>query len=250
MKAPKIFLTVCILVLAVCVNAYCLNVSPSKIELSILASGIYEGVLEVKNSEEKNLEVKLRTEDWFQAVQGVAKENPAGRDWLKINPLGFELKGKEVREVRYKVNVPKEAKGELNAMIFVEGRPKEAGQGAISINTSIGVPIYVIISGTERYEAKVEKVEAAGRLPSVFNVLINNSGNVHIRPTGFITVNKKGGGELFRVPLNEYHYPVLPNSSRTLEIKSGHELGEGEYVLDIKMIYGDKSFRKRELLKI
>jgi hypothetical protein len=255
LKAPKVLLTVVILVLAACVNGYCVNVSPSKIELSISSSRTYEGVLEVRNAEQGVLDVKLRTENWFKAVEGIAKETGTNLEWLKLTPASFELKGQEKRDVRYRVNIPESARGELNAMIFIEAKPRAASQGAISINTSIGVPIYVIITGTEILKAKVKKVEVMKNGPLLLNVLIENSGNVHIRPTGTIVIARSPEGATKQspeivLPLNEYNYPILPNSSRTLEIRADKALAPGKYTAGVQMEYDHRKYRTQAALEI
>lgn len=237
----------CLILLGFSDTSYCLNVSPGRIEISVAPAKGYEDVLLVRNTEKNNLEVKLRIEDWFKAPEGAGKEKSSGFDWLEIKPLEFELKEGEIKQVNFKVTIPKNARGELNGMLFVEGRPKETAEGAIGINTSIGIPIYVMIKGTEQFKAEVEGLEVVNRSPLELTVKIKNRGNVHIRPTGAIEIKNKNG-ILITIPLNEYNYPVLPLSSRTLEIRSDKKLEQGEYVADIKMGYGDKKCKKKIIL--
>lgn len=241
---------ICINLWVNCNNAYCLNVSPGRIEINVALSKSYEDVLAIKNTEERDLEIKLRIEDWFKAVEGNAKKIGTF-EWLEISPLEFGLKEGETKEVKFKVAVPKKAKGELNGMIFVEAKPKEIAEGAIGINTSIGVPIYVMVKGTERFKAEIEELKVMKGSPLELAITIKNSGNVHIRPTGVIEIfnadlrKLKMDSHRFTVPLNEYNYPVLPKSSRILEIRSDNKLEQGEYTADIKMGYGNKKYRKK-----
>jgi hypothetical protein len=160
------------------------------------------------------------------------------------------------------VSVPKTATGELNAMIFVDAKPNEISEGAIGINTSIGIPIYVMIKGTEVFKASVEELKVINNSPLELAVEIKNSGNVHIRPTGTIVIARSSGqnaadqvgtakqSQIITIPLNEYNYPVLPNSSREIEIKSQRQLEPGGYVADIKMGFDDRKYSKKVALKI
>lgn len=233
-----------------CGSAYCFNVSPARIEISVAASKSYEQILTVKNTDKATMNMKLWIEDWHKAVEGVKEEKAAEFRWLEITPLEFELGAGEAKQVSLKVDVPKKAKGEFNAMIFIEGRPKVAQEGAVTINTSIGIPIYVMVKGTERFKAEVEDLTVTKNTPLEMAIKIKNTGNVHIRPQGVITIKNKKGKELFNVPLNEYNYPVLPDSSRTLEIKSNNRLENGEYTADVKMGFNDRKHRKKIKLNV
>ncbi|MDD5449364.1 MAG: hypothetical protein PHO42_02040 [Candidatus Omnitrophica bacterium] len=205
------------------------------------AGKMYEDVIVVKNTEKRPLEVKLRLEDWFKAVEGKETKKKDMFEWLKLEPSELTLKEGETGEVKYKVMAPKKARGELNAMIFVEAKPKELPQASIGINTSIGVPLYAMIKGTEKFKAEIKDLKIVKTSPLELAITIENSGNVHIRPTGSIEIINTD----VIVPLNEYNYPVLPNTSRTLEIRSDDRLEKGKYMADIKMGYGDKRYRKK-----
>jgi len=232
--------------------ANCFNISHSRIEITVAPSKVYTDTIAVKNTEKAPLVITIRTEDWAKAAPYLG--------WLEVSPMEFELKEGESKEVKYEVNVPKDAKGELSAMIFIDGKPKEIAEGSIGINTSIGVPIYVMIKGTEKFNAEIEELNVVNNSPLELAVTIKNSGNVHIRPTGTIEIRQAGviatpprrgkQSPKMVLPLNEYNYPILPNSSRTLEIKSNSRLEKGEYTADMKMGFADRKYRKRATLKI
>lgn len=260
MKAKKVFLILAggaiLFLLGSQDRAYCLNVSLGRIEITVNADSIYDTDIIVTNNESRSLEIKLRIEDWLKAVEGNPKGASGEFKWLKISPLQFELKEDMSQRVSLKIEVPRGAKGEFNAMIFIEGKPKEVAKGPISINTSIGIPVYVAVNGTQEFKAGVEDLQVMASDPLKLTVKIKNSGNVHIRPEGTIEIRNadlRGSGadkRGFVVPLNEYNYPILPNSSRTLEIRSNKRLERGEYVADIEMGYADKKYKKRLTLKV
>ena len=226
-------------------SAHCFNVSTNRIEISVPPSVVYEGDITVTNTEKKELEFKLRTENWFAAGQGLAEEKTNVSKWLKISPLEFELRANEAKKTHFTVTIPRDTRGELSAMIFIDGKPKMTTEAAVGINTSIGIPIYAMIKGTERFKASVEDLEVKNNSPLELNIKIKNSGNVHIRPDGVISIKTKGGKKLFTVPLNEYHYPILPDSSRVLEVKSRERRDKGEYTADIKMGYIGRKYSKK-----
>lgn len=240
-------------ILALSINqasAYCFNISPNRMEISLYGGREYEGFITVKNTEDRELHMSVRIEDWARGVEGKPKSPDNSFGWLQINPVGFELKAGNAQKVSYKIVVPKGRKGELNAMIFIEGKPAEVKEGSIGINTSIGVPIYVMIKGTEKYRAELEDLLVSKNSPLELAVKIKNSGNVHIRPAGSIEIKNRKGEAVFICPLNEYNYPILPNSSRTLEIRSDKRLERGDYTAYVKMGFGNKKYSKKITLKI
>ncbi len=222
-------------------RALAVTVSPSRVEVGVEASKGCDGVLTVSNTEKAAFNVKLRVEDRAAGL---------GIKWFDIAPNEFEINKDEIKNVKYTVTVPKDVKGELSVMVFVEAKPKEEAQGPVIINTSIGIPIYVMINGTEEFNAEVENVTIKDNSPLQLMVEINNSGNVHVRPEGTVTLRDKANKEILSVPLNEYKYPILPASKRTLEIKTDKTLVKGEYTADVKMAYADKVYEKKILLTI
>ena len=250
MNKTKTIFIIGLFLLGIQGEARCFNISPNRIEISVAPSNIYRDTMTVSNKENHDLNISLRVDDWFtQPLRaGAGLKTSDNLKWLKVKPLKFRLKKGEERRISYKVQVPKNAKGELSAMIFVEAKPRKPKKGMIAINTSIGVPIYVMIKGTEFFEAEVETLEVINAAPLELAVKIKNSGNVHIRPEGTIHIRNKEA-KLLTLPLNKYNYPILPNSSRTLEIKTRSGLEQGEYVADIEMAYADKKYRKTITLK-
>lgn len=232
--------------------AYGFTVSPTKIELSLASKGAYTGAFTIRNTEKYTLSVSARIEDRRKAVEGkYAEADEADNfDWLTLKLPSSELKPDEAGDIIFSVEVPEGAVGELNAMIFIEAKPKEADVGAIGINTSIGVPIYVMVAGTELFQAEIGDIQLKSSSPLELYVTVKNSGNVHIRPEGNIAIKTKEGKGLFKVPLNEYSYPVLPDSSRELEVRSEKMLETGEYIIEIEMESGDKIYKKSKEVQV
>lgn len=223
---------------------YSFSISLNRIEVRIPPAGIYNRDLIVRNTEGRDLIIRLYIQDWHKAVEGksLGADTKKRFEWLKITPSEFELKKGETKRVNLKVNVPEDAKGELNAMIFINGSPVEREEGAIGINTSIGVPIYVMIEGTEIYEARVKDIKVMSKSPLKVKIGIENAGNVHIRPKGTIEVKSAKNEGLFTLMLNEFNYPVLPYTTRELQINSEKALPSGEYIFDINMEYNSKKY--------
>ncbi|MEI8175351.1 MAG: hypothetical protein WCG78_00600 [Candidatus Omnitrophota bacterium] len=223
-------------------RGWCLSVSPPRVEISAAPGKTAHGVLTVANPHNDVATVSMRVEE---------RGGLSAVECFEFSPREFDIKRFEVKEIGYTVTVPTTAKGELSVMVFIEAKSKEGSTGAIGVATSIGVPIYLAVKGTETFAAAIETLTAKDNTPLLLEIAIRNKGNVHIRPQGDIAISTLKGERLLRLEVNRFDYPVLPESSRTLEIRSERGLGKGEYKADIHLKYGNnRELTKRMNLKI
>lgn len=216
-----------------------IGVNPTVTEISLYPGKIRTGAFTVLNDGDKATEVKVELEDWGRKEGGVEVTS-----WLRIKPLKFELGPGETRKVKYKIEVPKGAKGELMAMVFFGSIVPQGG--GVGIQTRFGVSIYVTIKGTEVVEASIEKLNASryGSESSEnsginFGVTVENRGNVHVRPRGKVTVEDRDGNTVMEVDIL-YGFPVFPQAKRTFPaIWKGGVLPPGEYKAEATMSYGE-----------
>lgn len=216
-----------------------IGVNPTVTEISLSPGKRKAGTFTVVNDGDKATKVKVELEAWGRKEGGVEVTS-----WLRIKPLKFELGSGETRKVKYKIEVPKGAKGELMAMVFFGSIAPQGG--GVGIQTRFGVSIYVAIKGTEVVEANIEKLNAAryGSESSEnsginFGVTVENRGNVHLRPKGKVTVEDKDGNSVKEVDIF-YGFPVFPQAKRTFPaIWKGGELPPGEYKAKATISYGE-----------
>jgi len=240
MLRRKFYLLVALLFLYVSSVLYAgIGVNPTVTELSLAPGKTKAGTFTVTNDGDNTISVKVEVEDWVKRGSGVGDTS-----WLEVKPLEFELNPGESRNVRYKVGVPEEARGELMAMVFF-GSIAPAG-GGIGIETRFGVSVYVTIKGTEIVEAGIEKLDMVkyGKENSEsyginFGVTVENKGNVHIRPKGKVILEDKEGTIIKEVDLF-YGFPVFPKAKRTFPAnwKEG-VLSPGEYKAKVMISYGE-----------
>ncbi|MFH1282925.1 MAG: hypothetical protein ABII27_04605 [bacterium] len=182
-----------------------LEISPLRLELRIPPEGEYAGEYSVKNITDSDMEVAIEVNDWFVLEDNKGIE---AKDWLSFDPPVFNLKSNEVRVVKYKIKVPKEAKGELAEKISFTPTISEA-----QLIVMMSVSLYVFIEGTEEPIVEIAKsVVRREKDGYTAAVVLKNEGNVHIRPTGKVTV-LKGKKVVKTVPIS-YGWPVYPNQER------------------------------------
>jgi len=216
-----------------------IGVEPTVTEISLSPGKRRAETFTVLNDGDKAIHVKVELEDWERKEEGIEVAS-----WLEVKPLKFELGPGEVRKVKYKIEVPEEAKGEVMAMVFF-GSIAPAG-GGVGIQTRFGVSIYVAIKGTEIVEANIEKLdvvkygsESSENYGINFGVSVENMGNVHIRPKGKVIVEDKEGNRIKELDVF-YGFPVFPQAKRTFPaIWKGEMLPPGEYKAKATVTYGE-----------
>jgi len=215
-----------------------IGVEPPVTEINLDPGKKKAGNFTVLNDGNEAIQVKVDLEEW-----GTKREEVV-TSWLEVKPLEFEVAPGTAKKVKYKIDVPEEAKGELAAMVFF-GSLTPAG-GGVGIRTRFGVSIYVAIKGTEIVEANIEKLdvvkyggENSDNYGINFGVTVENVGNVHIRPKGKVAIEDKEGSRIKDVDIF-YGLPVLPQGKRTFPANwKGGVLPPGEYMGKAIISYGE-----------
>lgn len=154
-------------------------------------------------------------------IMNVAPEDLAS--WIKVAPGPFVLQPGEYSEIPFDISVPTNADpgGHFAGILFSPQEPNTVDTNTqVTITTEIGLLVMLRVNGEVRESASVLSFTTENgklkfnRLPVEFNVRIKNSGNVHVRPTGSITVRNMLGGTSQVIPVNSSQGAVLPDSVR------------------------------------
>jgi len=211
-----------------------LTVTPGRTEIRLSPGESHGAVLTVANEIKEELQVEVSKKDWFVLPEN--KDFKVDR-WLQVRgPQKFTLKPGQSRTIPIKVTCPKGAQGELVGMVSFEYLTDNPGM----ITPMISVSTYLAIAGTEKVAGEIvelgvhrwrEKLQAA--------VAIKSTGNVHLRPTGTLTLTDDKGKEVarFQVPVGE---PAYPGQVRGY-LGQGPDitLGSGHYTLNADLTYQD-----------
>lgn len=193
-------------------SAFGFEVSPVRHEKVLTPGTTQTAVYFIDNPTEQAVELDMQVKEWrvYPWNQGVALQ-----DWLTLpEPEAFELPPHGRRELAVQVKAPEQASGELAAMIFFSERAPSA-----QVRMKFGVSLYVMIAGTERAQAEVEKINVRQEKRTErgktirrleMSVVLKNSGNVHLRPD--IRAEIRVGQNTIAVPF-QYGWPVYPNEA-------------------------------------
>lgn len=143
--------------------------------------------------------------------------------WIKAptGPMGI-LAGERI-EIPISIEIPSTAEpGGHFAGLFFETRPPEDTPGQVKVRQKIGTLVILRVEGDVQESARVEKfavdnLGALRRLPVAFMTKVQNTGNVHVRPTGTIQIKNMFGRVVATLSINESEGAVLPNSTRRFD---------------------------------
>jgi len=220
-----------------------LAVKPMMAEFSQKPGAVYQGSYEVINRGKWPIHVEIEVVDWLADFLGVERGYPVD-SWFSLETKSFDIKAQETKFIKYEMKVPQDLTGELVAQVFFK-RPIGVG-----VETKMGAIVYVSANGTERIEAEVENLQIAQirkgdqKMAGLRgHIIVNNKGNVHVRPYGVLDLLK--GEEKEKVATFEIPYLVGVYPKNNFEIKTKDvdvELESGEYtakvMIDIGKVFG------------
>ncbi|MGC9966820.1 MAG: hypothetical protein ABSE08_15560 [Syntrophobacteraceae bacterium] len=231
-------------------------VSPIRVEHQVKAGTNETNIIEVRNEGTTPTRIAVHAEDWTMDRKGDVNFARAGGDpgscanWLQLNPVDFRLDPGQVRQVRYSLTVPAEAKeGGYRAAIALEGLPlpqEGVAKRKMTLNGRIVVMAYATVGNPEIRAQFQDFQVAAGNKGISFKLTLANQGDVHFRvKKSFITIKKSNGEEVCRVEVPEI--PVLPGGARELEFnKEDLALPKGAYLAEAVLDVGKEDFLGRK----
>jgi len=214
------------------------RVSPTITQLCLASGEEKSDFFSVYNAGDKQLSVEVQEEELLKSSEDSKSADVSA--WLKVEPEKFDIGPGETKSVKYNIKVPKGQRGELRGQIFFATNADFSS--GIGIKNRFGVAIYAAIKGTEVVKAKITEVDVS-KAPDnkniKFSVIVQNKGNVHIRPRGKLLVKNKEGNVVKELIL-PYGYPIMPNAGHAYDaIWEDMDLSKGKYKIVASIQYGD-----------
>lgn len=235
-------------------NEHDFAVSSGRVDLSLNAGEQNIQKVTVMNRMGEESRFKVAVEDF-----GVSDENGVAKffgddigpyslkNYLKPEINEFTLKHGDQITFDVVVNIPKEAPpGGLYGAVLISNIPiipektSEKIEGQMGIESRIGVLFYVRVNGqlVEDGELKTFSTEKSFFTdPNVkFNFNFENKGNIHLKPSGKITITNMLGTQVGQVKIDPYF--ILPKSTRILTKNWGQKFMLGKYTANIEINRG------------
>ena len=226
------------------------GISPAEIELVPPPGGTASGILVVYNQSDRRIRFSVSLEDIFIRPSGTMDVlAPGSMAWSaaalsKVTPAQFDLDPARSIRVRITVTVPADARGGRYGVIVVSPTPvlqtSVAGGTVSVIVPKLAAKLLVPVHGTEVVGGDIVNMLAAplpGGKGADIKIVFKNTGNVHVRTSGYLLVLDSAGHQVTKIGLPDTL--VLPSSVREFKATwATTTLSQGTYTLRAVMDYG------------
>jgi hypothetical protein len=141
--------------------------------------------------------------------------------WFSFDAAQIDLPARGTKELHYTIAIPINAEpgGRYGSITYSSIPPKlPAGQSGASVQQTLAGIVFLRINGVAKEQVSVESFAADKSFyeygPVKFLTRVKNTGNVHEKVTGTITIKNMLGMKVASVPLDEHF--VIPGAIRRL----------------------------------
>ena len=161
--------------------------------------------------------------------------------WTTVSPSEFVLEPGAEEAVTFLIEVPDNAPPGGHYMSILAKLGSSGGQG-LAVGQRIGSLVLLRVAGEVVEQAQLADFAApsfAAKGPIDFDVVLRNTGNVHLRPVGEVVITGTFGGEVAKLPLEQRN--ILPESERVFSATWETGWNLGRYTAEYTGIYGSSS---------
>ena len=216
-------------------TVFAVDIEPMRLEYSLETGKTYSGAFKLKNTSDFAADVFVSTGEYRYLFtkgsvppEGAKKTLPSCQDWFQFTKTKFSLDPGGTAEAKFLIKIPKDASQEhLCAVIFDEKRslknikPKqETGNVQIQVIPRFSIPVYISMKANENISAEIKEMTTEGEFQKgglIFNVTIENTGNVHIRPLGTLVILDQNNEVVKNMPIGK-SLPVFPGYKEQIPI--------------------------------
>ncbi len=231
-----------------------IRISPAIIERGLAPGEIFSASLSITNQEsatqiyyitKRNL--KVSGESAFYTEEETEFEISS---WIKIPRESITVETGQTKEISFTISVPKEASpGSHFGAIFVSLQPsisEEIKETISTVGYMVGTIISIRVPGNIIEDAQLREFSTNRSIYNkpkvVFNSVVDNMGNVVVRPFGIIQITDLFGKKITTADVNKSGLVILPKSKRKLVSSwEGEGLVFGRYQAALSLVYGEES---------
>jgi len=229
------------------------EVSPLRVELTGAPGESHTQAITLTNQGAAPVRIRATIDDWYLSKDGTPQFEPAppgtwssAAGWIRLAPPEQVLEPGRQGVVRFTLAVPPgtEPAGYRAAVMFEFADPAAdpAARGRqVTFRSRVATVVYATVGQPPIAVDLTNLVVRAeeGKPPQIVATL-HNTGRVHVRTKGFLTIYDQSGTVVRQVDLPSA--PVLPESERDVAIPTGGEkdppLAPGTYRVEVKIDVG------------
>lgn len=232
-----------------------LQLQPAMIEEKVLPGSSYQYSIKITNVSdvEKTLYLDAMDIEGIDAG-GTPRFAPPGAvplyalsSWVELSDAPLTLGAGQSASVTFTVRVPAEASpGSHFGGIFFDAKAPERDTTGAGVGMKVGTILTLLIAGDVLEDARLREFSTDrviyGTADVAFTSRVENMGNIHLRPHGFIELTDMFGRLVASVPINEVGAAVFPMSDRTFSsVWTGEGFFFGRYQAVASVSYGDET---------
>ncbi|MCH7492630.1 hypothetical protein IID19_03520 [Patescibacteria group bacterium] len=174
-------------------------------------------------------------------------ETPSGiATWVDVDagPINLKPGSTEVINITFDTPAGATPGGYYVAVFFNQASPSDEG-GSVMIESKVGTLFLATVAGSYTQSGKIAEFSSSGEStmgdqPVDFTVRFQNTGDVHLKPTGTITVTSMMGNIVKTITVNSDKGAVLPGTIREFEVAPWSDIGNafGKYTVELTMSDG------------
>ncbi len=206
-------------------TAYDVTVSPVFFDLTLKPGDTISNKVRIRNNTNSPLPIKLSV----QKMTGDANGNLTLRDdpsdpalsWIKFTNQSFVAAPLEWSDVPFTITVPSDAAyGYYFAINFTQDNNSPLKRSGAAITGAAAVPVLLdVTKAGAKLDGKLLSLTTDNSFyeypPVKFFTVFENSGNVHIRPTGNIFIKDVFGNQVAVLTVNDTQSAIIPGLKKT-----------------------------------
>lgn len=232
-------------------NSVSITVSPQSLDTAVNPGQSITNVFRITNGSDQPMTVQPTPKNFVPrgnegAISIEDDETPYSlAKWLSVDPAGETvIEPGKTADFEVTISVPENADpgGHFGSVVF-RTLPSAQPGSAATISQEVAPVILVRVPGDVKEEAVLTSFRAvntpitASDKAIEFETIVKNNGNVHVKPTGTISIFNAFGKQVASMPIESNN--VIPGAERKMNAtweNPGFRLGR--YTARLTMIYG------------
>lgn len=225
-----------------------ITISPVTFELTANPGDTLENKIKVFNPTNSTISIKMETEDFRPVgeagqviVEPEVEITYSLKRWVKTTPTEFTLEPKEQKFVDFEISIPENAEpgGKYGSVLASITGTIGKGMTGAAVAQKVGALLLLTVAGEVKENLTIKDFNAPSFLeygPVPFIIRFENTGTVHVRPRGFVTITNWWGKKVADVEFSQLN--VIPGAIRKIETKWDNKWLFGKYTAMLVGSYG------------
>jgi len=203
-----------------------ITVSPPVFDLTAKPGDKINEVFRIRNNQSNSIPFKIEAR---RLVSNPTTGNPEPANdikgeelsWVKFDPDTFSALPREWTDVKFSIEIPDSA---AFGYYYVFRLIPQNGKEQKNTGTAIKGEVLIVVLLNVKKDGAISSAKLSSfnpdsfvsqYLPVNFNVVLENNGNVHVKPHGNIFISRGGKDEISVLNVNEVNGSILPGGKRT-----------------------------------